>query len=90
MTHLTESQREAIFRLFSLRDSIEDKIVEIETILKTRFPEEYAVAYQHWIPQIKTALKDNLKWLPRGEYSMQYTLDRLIDVNDGKGVNKYI
>jgi hypothetical protein len=45
------------------------------------------------LPQIKTGLRDNTKWLPRGQYSMDYTLNSLIDhvINDlDKGVSKYI
>lgn len=90
MTNLTESQKDGLNKLFNYREKIEDILVEIEAVLRVQFPQEYEIAYQHWIPQIKTALKDNLKWLPRGQYSMDYTLNRLTDVNDGKGVNKYI
>jgi hypothetical protein len=61
--------------------------------LAVNFPEESSVAKQHWIAQIKTALKDNLKYLPRGEYSMDYTLNRIEDKlfnKSDKGVSKYI
>lgn len=85
ISHLSE--------LYSLRENIENNLVEIECILQAFFVEEYSVASQHWIVQIKTALKDNLKYLPRGEYSMDYTLkrieDKLVDINN-KGVSKYI
>lgn len=87
------SKTEALNKLFQYRDNIEDILVEIEALLQVEFPEEYSVAYQHWIPQIKTALKDNTKWLPRGQYSMEYTLDHILDkiTNDlGLGVSKYI
>lgn len=75
------------------RETIENHLSEIEAILQADFPEEFSVAYQHWIPQIKTALKHSTKWLDRGQYSMQYTLDRILDkINDkyNKGVSKYI
>lgn len=75
------------------RENIENNLAEIEAILQINFPEEFATAYQHWIPQIKTALKKNTKWLDRGQYSMQYTLDRIFDsISDknNKGVSKYI
>lgn len=89
---LDPQQKEALQNLYSHRDHIEDHLNKIETILETYFSAEYAVAYQHWIPQIKTGLRDNTKWLPRGQYSMDYTLNRLTDntVDDTKGVSKYI
>lgn len=79
--------------LYKYREQIEDILVEIEAILRVYFPNEFDTAYQHWIPQIKTALKDSTKWLPRGQYSMDYTMNRILDkVNDltNKGVTKYI
>lgn len=86
-------QIESLGKLFSLREQIENNLAEIESILHVHFSEETAVAKQHWIAQIKTALKDNLVYLPRGEYSMDYTLnriqDKIIDHND-KGVSKYV
>ena len=75
------------------REQIEDSLAQIEAILQIYFQEEFSTAYQHWIPQIKTALKNNTKWLDRGQYSMQYTLDRIFDKisdNTNKGVSKYI
>lgn len=87
------NNQEAINKLYNYRENIEDILVEIEALIQIHFPEEYSVAYQHWIPQIKTALRDNLKYLPRGQYSMDYTLEHLIDkidVESIKGVNKYI
>lgn len=84
---------ESLSKLYNAREDIENKLAEIEAILQAHFAEEFSTAYQHWIPQIKTALKDNLKYLPRGEYSMDYTLYRIEDKlfeNDIKGVNKYI
>lgn len=83
----------ALSELYSLREKIESNLAEIESILKSNFPEETAVATQHWIPQIKTALQDNLQYLPRGEYSMNYTLSRIEDklvTRTDKGVSKYI
>lgn len=89
---LNRQQKEALENLYSHRDHIEDHINKIEIILKTYFQKEYELAYQHWLPQIKTGLRDNTKWLPRSQYSMDYTLNRLIDniVDDTKGVSKYI
>lgn len=95
MTHLSPDQRKALQKLYNHREHIEDILVEISTILKVHFPKSQPLADQHWIPQIKTALRDNTKYLPRGEYSMDYTLNQLIDqiideLDNNKGVSKYI
>lgn len=90
---LDNNQKEALNRLYCHRQEIEHYLSEIEVLIQTYFPEEFPVANQHWLPQIKTGLKDHTKWLPRGQYSMDYTLNRLTDklINDSnKGVNKYI
>jgi len=87
------SKIETLNKLLQYRENIEDILVQIDAILQIDFPEEYSVAYEHWMPQIKTALKDNTKWLPRGQYSMDYTFGRIIDkiTNDtGLGVSKFI
>ncbi len=83
----------ALSKLYELREKIEHTLAEIESILHVYFPEETSVATQHWSAQIKTALKDNLVYLPRGQYSMDYTLSRIQDKiidNNHKGVSKYI
>lgn len=83
----------ALSKLYSLREEIENNLAEIKAILGANFPEEYATASQHWIPQILTALKNNTQYLSRGEYSMDYTLHRIEDKMFGgfdKGVSKYI
>ena len=83
----------ALSELYSLREKIENNLAEIKAIIGVSFPEEYAVASQHWIPQILTALKDNTQYLPRGDYTMEYTLNRIEDkiLDDSvKGVSKYI
>jgi hypothetical protein len=90
---LTNKQELAIGELSKHRDQIVSNLYDIEQILKHLFPEEFDVAYQHWIPQIMTALFDNQKWLPRGSYSMEYTINRLNDRKDdktGQGVTKYL
>lgn len=90
---LTSEQKDQINNLIDYRDSIVDSLFHIERILKTYFPEEFEVAYQHWIPQIITALYEDKRWLPRGERTMQHTISHLFDkINDGtnKGVSKYI
>lgn len=89
---LTNEQKEQINRLVDHRDEITNALFHIERILKHYFPEEFYVAYQHWIPQIVTALYEDKKWLPRGEFTMQQCLNRLLDKasEDQKGVSKYI
>lgn len=89
---LTQEQKDQINILIDHRDSIVSHIFDIEQILKTYFPEEFDVAYQHWIPQIVTALYEHEKWLPRGTQTMQNTIDRLLDKVDTKdiGVQKFI
>lgn len=87
------SKTEALSDLYTLREKIEDYLAEIESLLRIYFPDQYNISYQHWIPQIKTALRDNTKWLPRGQYSMDYTIGQLIDKiieHNDKGVSKYI
>lgn len=89
----TDEQKHQLNRLMDYRDELTNSLFHIERILKTYFPEEFDIAYQHWIPQISTALYENKKWLPRGEQTMQHTLNRLFDKlkeNESKGVYKYI
>lgn len=88
-----KDQIDSLTKLHNAREDIENKLAEIEAILQVYFSTEFSTAYQHWIPQIKTALRDNLKYLPRGQYSMDYTLYRIEDkISDqkNKGVSKYI
>lgn len=87
------NKQDALNNLYNYREKIEDALAEIEAIIQAYFPEEYNLCYQHWIPQIKTALRKNTKWLPRGEYSMDYTLNHILDKlveDENKGVTKYI
>lgn len=76
---MNQDQKNAVHRLIKCRDNIRDVLHEIEFILKNEFPEEHDMAYQHWIPQIMTALYKDNKWLPRSDYNMQLTLDRILD-----------
>lgn len=90
---LTQEQKDQFNKLIDYRDSIVDSLFHIERILKLYFPEEFDMAYQHWIPQIITALYEDKRWLPRGERTMQHTISHLIDKIDNdsdKGVSKYI
>lgn len=87
------SENCGLSQLIDRRNQIEAILAEIDSIVKINFPEEYSVAYQHWIPQIKTALRNDTKWLSRGDYSMDYTINRILDkLNSSidKGVTKYI
>ncbi len=92
--NFTPEQKHQLNRLMDHRDEITNSLFHIERILKHYFPEEFDIAYQHWIPQISTALYDDKKWLPRGQQTMQHSLNRLLDKlkeeQDQKGVSKYI
>lgn len=92
--NINDSQKEALHKLLAYRETIEDIVSEIEAILQVYFPQEFEIAYQHWLPQILTSLRYNKKWLSRGEYSMEYTINRILDQinfdNNHKGVCKYI
>lgn len=90
---LTKEQHDQLHNLMNYRDEIVGSLFKIEQILKQYFPEEFDVAYQHWIPQILTALYEEKNWLPRGEFTMQQTINRLIDKSqdsNNKGVSRYI
>lgn len=90
---LTQEQKDQINKLIDYRDEITNGLFHIERILKHYFPEEFAVGYQHYIPQIATALYEDKKWLPRGQFTLQQTIDRLLDKAkdlDNKGVSRYI
>jgi hypothetical protein len=90
---LTQEQRDQINNLVDCRDQIKNKVLEIENILKAYFPEELERARQFYLPQIITALYEDKKWLSRGEYSLQNTIDKIVelskDYEQGKGVKKF-
>ena len=88
---MNQDQKDQLNSLMDYRDSISNSLFHIERILKTYFPEQYTDAYQHWIPQILTALDNDVKWLPRGQLSFQDTIDRIKDRTDSTGgVSKFI
>lgn len=90
---LDNQQKHQLNQLIDYRDQIVDSLFHIERILKHYFPEEFELAYQHYIPQITTALYDEKKWLSRGGYSMQDTINNLLDKSkddNNSGVSKYI
>jgi hypothetical protein len=90
MTYSKE-QKDQFNRILDYRDEISKSMFHIKRILKTYFPEQYTDAYQHWIPQILTALDNDIKWLPRGQLTLQDTIDRIKDCSDESGgVSKYI
>ena len=89
----TTEQKYQLNKLFDHRDQITDSLFHIERILRTYFPEEFDVAYQHWIPQIMTALYEDKRWLPRGDQTFQDTLNRLMEKNKeqtGQSIKKFI
>ena len=88
---MNQEQKDQLNALMDYRDSISNAMFHIEQILKTYFPDQYADAYQHWIPQVLTALDNDLKWLPRGQLTLQDTIDRIKDDSDSVGgVSKFI
>jgi hypothetical protein len=89
----TKDQKQQFNRILDYRDEISNSMFHIERILKTYFPDEFDAAYQHWIPQILTALDNDVKWLPRGQMTLQDTIDRILDKikeDTGTGVSKFI
>lgn len=90
---VTQQQKDQFNKLLDYRDEISGALFHIERILKDYFPEEFDTAYQHYIPQISTALYSDNRWLPRGQINMQYTIDRILDKikqQSGGGVSKFI
>lgn len=91
---LTNEQRHQINKLIDHRDQIVDALFHIERILKTYFPEEFERAIQFYLPQITTALYEDKKWLSRGEYSLQNTIDNLLErcksINKDNSINKFL
>jgi hypothetical protein len=77
--------------LLDLREEMAQSLKKMGTILQIYFPDQYSDAYQHWMPQILTALDNDVKWLPRGKLTLQDTIDRIKDCSDESGgVSKYI
>lgn len=77
--------------ILELRESINSSLWSIEALLKEHFPDQYENAYQHWIPQIATALYNETKWLPRGQHTLDDTIISIRDNDDScSGVSKFI
>jgi len=88
---MNQEQKDQLNNLMDYREDISKSMFHIQRILKSYFPEEFDVAYQHWIPQILTALDNDVKWLPRGQVTFQDTIDRIKDDQDSAGgVSKFI
>jgi hypothetical protein len=87
---LNTEQQYQFNKLIDHRDQIINNLFHIERIIKNYFPEEFTIAYQHWIPQITTAIHEDDRWLNRGDQTMQHTINRLIDKDDqiGQGISK--
>ena len=92
---LNQIQKDQINSLIDYRDEMVHSLFHIERILKTYFPEEFERAIQFYLPQITTALYEDKKWLSRGEYSLQNTIDNLmerckIESTDTQSIKKFI
>lgn len=91
---LTDEQKYQLNKIIDYRDKIVDSLFHLERIIKIYFPEEFEIAYQYWIPQITTALYEHDKWLPRGEQTLQNTIDRLTEKSreeeKGQSIQKFI
>ena len=88
---MNQEQKDQLNSLMDYREDISKSMFHIQRILKSYFPEEFHVAYQHWIPQILTALDNDVKWLPRGQLTLQDTIDQIKDNCDSVGgVSKFI
>lgn len=89
--------KKTIQQLSDYRNQILQCVESIQNILQQNkeCEKEYYLANSHYIPQIVTALMEVDKWLPRGNYTLQNTIDNLNDQiasleNKQKGVTKYI
>jgi enoyl reductase-like protein len=89
---LSQEQKLQIILIKNQRDAIIANLNNIEKIIKVYFPEEFNIAYQHWIPQITTALYSDEKWLPRGSQTMEHTLARILDQenNTNQSIRKFL
>ena len=89
--------KQTVEQLIHHRNSIEDSLESIKTLLEQTegCEKEYSVAISHYIPQIITALHNDPKYLPRGDYTLQESINHLSDILSSwekpqKGVKKYI
>jgi len=89
--------KKTVQQLSDYRNQILQCVESIQNILQQNkeCEKEYYLANSHYVPQIVTALMEVDKWLPRGNYTLQNTIDNLNDQiasleNKQKGVTKYI
>jgi len=89
--------KKTVQQLSDYRNQILECVESIQNVLQENknCEKEYYLANSHYIPQIVTALMEVDKWLPRGNYTLQNTIDNLNDQmasleNKQKGVTKYI
>lgn len=91
---LPDKHKEALNKIYQYREEIENSLAEIDALLMVYFSDQYGVYYQHIVPQIKTALRDNTKWLSRSDYSLDSIIkhieDKIVDNCSRQGVSKYI
>lgn len=75
-----------------LSKNIEDTLYTIDNILNKHCPDKRDIFYQHILPQIITALREESKWLPRGQYSLEYIVECIVNENNetALGLQKYL
>lgn len=89
-------KKEIVTELCQHRDEILSHLECIKNILQQTdgCEKEYYLANSHYIPQIITALQNHAKFLPRGVYNLQNTIDNLSDElssnESNMGMKKYI
>ena len=84
MSHEYLERIREYYRLVDHRNNMLSNIKQVEKILQEEFPDQFHVAYQHWIPQIKTALTSDDRWLPRSDYNFDYTLNKIKEADDNQ------
>ncbi len=78
-------------QLIEKAEQIEELVWQMLDIIKQDFPDQYDNAYQHWTPQILTALFDYPHWLKRGEFNFNNTLKAIKDnESNDKTLTKFL
>jgi hypothetical protein len=81
-------------QLLEKAEQIEELVWQMLEIIKENFPSQYDDAYQHWTPQILTALFDYPYWLKRGQFNLNDTLKNIGDLKstniESTSVHKFI
>ena len=82
------------YQLLEKAEQIEELVWQMLSIIKKNFPNQYDNAYQHWAPQILTALFDYPHWLKRGQFNLNDTLKNIGDLKstntESTSVHKFI